>query len=213
MKQRTCLGACALGLLLMLASPASAAERFSLSFEGGYQGLSSASKSAKAVFDGSTGGITFGGSVRLAVSRMLFVGAGLRTFSKEGERVYVADASGPVFKLGHPLKIKLRPFYGFAGLRFRADSALVPYVAAGAGVTSYSEDSTIGGLDESSSESKFSWHAMAGADYALGSAFALGFEARWSSTPNIIGLGGVSKVYGETDLGGFTVVGRLSFRR
>ena len=213
MKQRTCLGVCALGLLLMLAGPASAAERFSFTAEGGYQGLSSASKSAKAVFDGSTGGVTFGGSMRLAVSRKLFVGAGMRVFNKDGERVFVADASGPVFKLGHPLKVKLRPVYGLVGLRFRPDAALVPYVAAGAGVTSYTEDSTIGGLAESSSESKFSWHAMAGADYALGQSIALGFEARWSSTPDIIGLGGVSKVYGETDLGGFTVVGRLSFRR
>ncbi len=210
MRQRTCLGACALGLLL--AGPAGAAERWAVSFEGGYQGLSSASNSAKAVFDGSTGGVTYGGSLRFGVSRHLFVGAGLRTFSKDGERVYVADATSPVFKLGHPLKVKLRPFYGFVGYRFRPDASFVPYLAAGAGSTSYTEESTIGGLSESESQSKFSWHVMAGADYAMGS-IGLGVEARWSSMRDLIGLGGVSQVYGENDLGGFTVVGRLSFRR
>lgn len=212
MNQRTRLGCVVLGLLLLPALPARSAERFAVSFEGGFQSLSKASKSAKAVFDGSTGGITYGGSLRLGVSRNLFVGAGLRTFSKDGERVFVADASSPVFKLGHPLKVKLRPFYGFVGYRFRPDASLVPYLAGGVGTTSYTEESTIGGLSESESQSKFSWHVMAGADYARGS-FGLGVEARWSSMSNLIGLGGVSKVYGETDLGGFTVVGRLSFRR
>jgi hypothetical protein len=165
------------------------------------------------VFDGSTGGVTYGGSLRFGVSRNLFVGAGLRTFSKDGQRVFVAEPGGTVFPLGHPLKVKLRPFYGFVGYRFRPDATFVPYLAAGAGSTSYKEESTVGGLAESESHSKFTWHAMAGADYALGGSFALGVEARWSSMSDIVGLGGVSQVYGETDLGGFTVVGRISFRR
>lgn len=211
MNQGTRLGTAVLGLLL-LAGPARAAERFSVTVEGGFQSLSKASDSAKAVFDGSTGGVAFGGSLRLAVGRNLFVGTGLRTFSKDGERVFVADAGAPVFKLGHPMKVKLRPFYGFVGYRFRPDASLVPYLAAGGGSTSYKEESTIGGLTESESHSKFSWHVMAGADYALGH-FAVGVEARWSSMSKLIGLGGVSRVYGESDLGGFSVAGRLSFRR
>jgi hypothetical protein len=187
-------------------------ERLALSFEGGYQGLNGASDSAKAVFAGSTGGGVFGGALRLGVGRSLFVGAGARVFSKEGERVFVDGPGGTVFPLGHPLKVRLLPIYGFVGWRFRPESALVPYVSAGGGVTSYREESTIGGITESESVSKASWHAALGADYAVGS-FGLGVEARWSGIPNVVGLSGVSRIYGETDLGGFSVVGRVSFRR
>ena len=34
-------------------------------------------------------------------------------------------------------------------------------------------------------------------------------EASYSTVPSAVGLGGVTKVYGEDDLGGFTVVGKL----
>lgn len=187
-------------------------EKFALSLEGGYQGLNAASDSAKAVFAGSTGGGVFGGAVRVGVSRSLFVGAGLRVFNKDGERVFVDGPGGTVFPLGHPLSVRLLPVYGFVGWRFRPESALVPYLSAGGGVTSYREESTVGGVTESASASKASWHVALGADYAIGS-LGLGVEARWSGIPSVIGLGGVSKVYGETGLGGFSVVGRLSFRR
>lgn len=187
-------------------------EKFALSFEGGYQRLNSASDSAKAVFAGSTGGGVLGGALRLGVSRSLFVGAGARVFRKDGERVFVDGPGGTVFPLGHPLRIRLLPVYGFVGWRFRPASPLVPYVSAGGGVTSYREESTVGGLTESASVSKASWHVALGADYAARS-LGLGVEARWSVIPNVVGLGGVSQVYGETGLGGLSVVGRLSFRR
>lgn len=191
---------------------AGAPERFAVSFEGGYQGFSSAGDSAKAVFDGSTGTSTLGGSVRFGLTRSLFAGAGVRVMKKEGERVFVEGPGSTVFRLGHPLEVRLVPVYGFVGWRFMPESSLVPYLSAGGGFTSYSEESTVGGLTESESFSKATWHVAAGADYAIG-AFGIGFEARFTSVPNVIGLGGVSKIYGETDLGGFSVVGRVSFRR
>lgn len=193
------------------AAGAGTPEKFAVSLEGGYQGFTSAPDSAKAVFAGSTGGGVFGGALRLGLSRSFFVGAGVRTFDKEGQRVFVDGAGGTVFPLGHPLKVRLVPVYGFVGFRFRPEKALVPYVSAGGGVTSYREESTVAGVTDSASVSKASWHVALGADYAFGS-LGFGIEARFTTIPDVIGLGGVSKVYGETDLGGFTVVGRLSFR-
>ena len=187
-------------------------ETYALSFEGGYQGLNAAPESAKAVFAGSTGGGVFGGAIRVGVSRSFFVGAGARVLDKNGERVFVDGPAGTVFPLGHPLKVRLLPVYGFVGWRFMPASNLVPYLSAGGGVTSYREESTVGNTTESESASKASWHVALGADYAVGR-LGLGVEARLSRIPNVIGLGGVSKIYGETDLGGFSVVGRVSFRR
>jgi hypothetical protein len=36
-------------------------------------------------------------------------------------------------------------------------------------------------------------------------------EGGYAFVPNSLGIGGVSKVYGEKDLGGFSVVGKLIF--
>ncbi len=194
-----------------LAAPAAGArtpERFAVSVEGGYLGLSAAD-SAKALFD-SSGGFVFGGELRVRLKRSWFAGAGVRTFNREGERVFV-DA-GTVFKLGHPLKLRLRPIYGFVGFRYRPEAAIVPYIAVGGGVTSYREESVIGGQTDVATASKGTWHVALGADYALG-AVSVGAEARYTSVPDAIGLAGVSRAFGEKDLGGFTVVGRLSFGR
>jgi opacity protein-like surface antigen len=98
------------------------------------------------------------------------------------------------------------------GYRLRPRAVLVPYLAAGAGSTSYRETSVVGGVTDEQSQNKFSWHAALGADYGRG-ALGLGVEARYTSVPDALGLSGVSKVYGEKDLGGFAILARLSFRR
>jgi opacity protein-like surface antigen len=200
--------------LLVATSSAGAqtAERFSVGVDVGYMDFTSAPKSAAAVFDGARGGLTYGGDVRFALTHSWFVDAGARGFSKDGERVFVADASSQVFPLGHPLRVRLTPIYGLVGWRFRPNERLVPYAALGGGVTSYHEESTVAGVTTSESTSKASLHLVGGADYALGH-LGLGVEVRWTSIPDVVGLGGVSKVYGETDLGGIVVVARISYRR
>jgi hypothetical protein len=192
---------------------AGAAEKWAVSFEGGYQGLNNATDSAKAVFDGSTSGRALGGSARLSLTRSFFVGAGLHVFNKsDGQRVFVDGPGGTVFRLGHPLEIRLRPIYGFVGYRLRPDAVLVPYLAAGAGSASYRETSTVAGVTTAETISKFTWHGAAGLEYARGR-LGIGAEVRYTGIPDVIGLGGVSRVYNENDLGGISVIGRLSFRR
>jgi opacity protein-like surface antigen len=96
------------------------------------------------------------------------------------------------------------------GWRFMPQSRWSPYIAVGAGSTSYREESDVAGLVETTSKSKFGFHAALGLDYYFG-AVALGVEAMYSTVPNTIGEDGVSKVYGESDVGGATIVGKLSF--
>jgi len=75
-------------------------------------------------------------------------------------------------------------------------------------VTSYREESTVGGITETLTQSKFSGQVALGADYGRGPV-RFGLEANYSTVPNTIGLGGVSKVYGESDVGGFAIVARV----
>lgn len=187
---------------------AASASDFSLALDGGYFLMSNARKSAKAVFGGSGGGPTGGASVTFGVGRSFFVGAGARFFQKTGERVFVENAGAPVFRLGHPLKVRTIPVYGLLGFRFSQDKTLVPYVTGGAGITSYREESTVGGITTTTTQSKFSGMVAVGADYGRGS-IRFGAEVNYSLVPSTIGLGGVSAVYGEKDVGGVAFVGRI----
>jgi hypothetical protein len=210
---RVALPAAAMGALLALgAASAAYAGDVTVAVDGGYFFMTNARKSAKAVFGGSGGGFTGGAEVTVGVGRSFFVGAGGRFFQKTGERVFVADANAPVFRLGHPLKIRTIPLYGLLGFRFSPDATLVPYVSAGAGITLYKEESTVGGLTESNSQSKFSGLVAVGADYGRGSV-RFGLEANYSIVPSTIGLGGVSAVYGEKDVGGLAVLARVVLGR
>ena len=78
-------------------------------------------------------------------------------------------------------------------------------------MTLYHEESTVGEITESSSQSKFSGFVALGADYGRG-AVRFGLEANYSFVPSTIGLGGVSAVYGEKDVGGFAILGCLQFK-
>ena len=192
------------------AAPARAAS-FELVLDGGYHEMSNARRSAEAVFDGSAGGATGGLSLRMDLGRAFFAELGGRYFQRTGERVFVASPGSPVFRLGHPLEVRILPVHARIGYRFTPASRLQPWVAVGGGITSYKEESTVAGVSTSFDATKPSLALALGLDYRLGS-FLVGAEAGYSFVPNTIGDVGVSKVYGEDDVGGLTVVGRLGFR-
>jgi len=191
--------------LLALAAPAVAGE-FAIEAQAGYFEMA-ASKSASALFDSSGGG-TFGGALRYTFWRGAFVSAGARTFSKEGERVFVANASSTVQKLGFPLSIRLTPAFATVGYRFRNGKVIVPYAAVGGSITSYKEESEVAGEAFDTDLTKTGFLGAAGLEIGRGH-FRFGAEAGYSSVPSALGLGGVSKVYDEDDLGGTYALGKL----
>ena len=192
-------------LLALLALPSSAGE---LALEGhaGYFEMA-AENSASALF-GSGGGPTFGGAVRYTFWRGAFASAGARTFSKEGERVFVSAPNSPEQKLGFPLSIRLTPIVLQAGYRFRHGHMLVPYVAAGVAITSYTERSEVAGETFDTDSTSTGFIGSAGLEVGRGT-FRFGAEVGFSSVPDAVGLGGVSKVYGEDDIGGLHAIGKL----
>jgi Outer membrane protein beta-barrel domain len=196
-----------LALSLSAARPA-AAQGFFVAAQGGYFGMA-ASRTGQAVF-GSSGGGTFGGELGYVFSKPFFVAVGARYFKKDGERVFVADATAPVFKLGHPLSMRLVPAYLNLGYRFEGRRIFTPYVGAGAGIVSYKEESTVAGITESDSRSHAAFDVLAGVELGR-SALRFGVEASYTSASGVIGMAGVSQVYAEKNAGGFAVTGRIVF--
>lgn len=203
--RRFLLAAC---LPLGLAAPHARAQGLALDVQGGYFSTS-ASDSASAVL-GSSGFATFGGGLGYTFGRGFFVHAGARVASKDGERVFVAEPGAEVFPLGHPLSFRLVPVELTLGYRFGQRGPFTPYLGIGGGFTSIKEESTVAGITETESQTKGSAHVRAGLEFGR-KALRLAVEAQWSTVPNAIGVGGVSQVYGETNLGGFTVLGKLIF--
>jgi hypothetical protein len=167
-----------------------------------------AKDSAQALF-GSSGGPTFGGAVRYTVWRGAFVSAGLRSFSKDGERVFLPSPGGSVQKLGFPVSLELQPVLLMAGYRLRDGQPIVPYAAIGAAITSYTETSRVAGESFDTDGSKTGFVGAAGVEVGRG-LFRVGAEVGYSTVSGVVGLGGVSQVYGEDDIGGFHVVGKVA---
>lgn len=196
-------------LLLAAGAPSARAGHFGIEAEGGYFDLTGARQSADAIF-GSSGGGTFGGAVRYVHRKGFYVAGGARTWSKDGERVFLPSAAGPVTKLGFPLSMRLLPITGTVGYRFREGHALVPYVGVGGGVVRFHEESDVTGDVRTESLSVGTFLGEAGLEYGKGM-FRFAAEGNYSTAKDAVGFGGVTKVYGENDLGGWTVLGKLIF--
>jgi hypothetical protein len=205
-------------LLVLGLAPAAAAQQESgglmLSASGGYFGINS-SDTARAVFD-KPGGSTYGGELGYVLGEHLYFTLGARSFNRTGQRVFVAEPGGEVFKLGFPLELRMVPAQATVGWRLGRKRLfgipLTPYLGIGGGVTSYREESTVAGEVRKYSVSKPSGHGLLGLELGSGH-WRFGVEASYSSVPNAIGDSpdGVSKIYGEDDVGGFTVLGKLVF--
>jgi len=193
-------------LALALSAGTASAGEFAAELMGGYFSMS-ASKSADALFD-SSGGFTWGGAGRYSFKKGFFVSAGVRTFSKEGERVFVAGSTTPVSRLGFPLSLRITPVFLTAGYRLRDGKMVVPYAGIGGSLTSFREESSVAGVAYDESRTKAGFHVVGGAEVGRGR-FRFGAEVGWSTVPDAVGVGGVSAVYNENNLGGWSVVGKL----
>ena len=187
--------------------PAAAGE-LAIEAQAGYFDMA-ATNSAKAVF-GSSGGVHLRRRRPLHLLARRFVSAGARTFSKDGERVFVAAPSGPVQKLGFPLSVAPHPdLRSRVGYRFRNGQDDRPlrrrrrrdHVLQREERRRRREPSTTTARRRASS-------ARPGSRSAAAPSLRRPRPAT-RRCPSAVGLGGVSKVYGEDDLGGSYVIGKL----
>ena len=204
--------ACVAVLAAVLPAPAAGAGEVSLTLDGGWYALVNASNSAKAVFDGDSGGPTIGFAGQFGLGESFFIRAGARYFQRDGERVFVSAPDSPVFRLGHPLTVRIIPAYGLIGYRFLQGASLRPYIAVGGGATSYDEESDVAGEIFESNATKAAGHAVAGLvlrprhDPVRRRNHVLRGAQRHR-------LRRCRKIYGEDDIGGLSAVLRISFVR
>jgi len=191
--------------LLVPATPAAAAE-WAVEGQAGYLSLS-AENSANAVL-GTSGGATIGGGARFSLDNGIYVGVAWRAFSKDGERVFVGAPGQAVERLGHPLSLRVNPAQLSAGFRFRQGRLIVPYAGLGLTLASFKEESEVAGEQYSESRTKAGFHLLGGVEVGRG-IVRFAAEVTWATVPDAVGFGGVSKVYGEDDLGGVTYLGKV----
>ena len=201
----------ALAALALVAPGTSWAGSFKLSLDAGLRTMSNSSDTEKAIFDTPLGlGLGLGASYdRNARWRFGLDG---RWISRDGERAFAADRNSPAFRLGHPLNLTMIEGVATVSRRFERLWKFTPYVSAGVGAASWKERSDIAGLVEKASGKAPLFEGRLGFERASGR-FRYGLEGGITFIPNAVGVGGISQIYEESDLGGVFVVARLGFSR
>lgn len=197
--------------LSLLAVPSAQAGSFAFLIDGGLRTMTNSPDTEKAIFGSKQG---WGGGVGLTYDRgpRWRFGVDARRIARDGERAFAADRTSEAFRLGHPLTFTL--FEGIASVsyRFAEVGPVSPYLTLGGGVASWKESSDIAGLVEKSSGTTGLVEARLGIERQAG-VLRIALEGGITMIPNAVGVGGVSRVYEERDLGGLFVVARVGFSR
>ena len=164
-----------------------------------------ASRTFNAVM-GTEWGTFFGGGGQARWKNLLFEVTASQ-FKKTGERVFVSG--GELFPLGIPTTITLRPIEFTAAYRLPAVWRFRPYAGGGFGTQRYKETSAFATAEENVERSDRSYHVVGGGEFRIWRWIGAGAEVRYRAVRDAIGDGGVSKEYGETDLGGTSVLVRV----
>jgi len=153
---------------------------------------------------GATVGLPWGG---------LFMDVGAWQYAAEGERVLVLD--GQVYPLGIPVDVKVVPLEISAGwkFRFRRLPKLIPYAAPGYTSMGYKETSSFAGRGEDVDERFGGYHLRGGAEFKLTRWLGVAGEVAWTTIPDALGEGGVSKAFNEDNLGGTSLRARITVGR
>ena len=184
---------------------------FAVMFDAGLRTMSNSNDTEKAIF-GAKRGIGAGLGVSFDKGDRWRFSIEGRRIKRDGERAFAADRTSPAFRLGHPLAFTMTPVLASAAFRFSRLLGVSPYLSVGGGMMSWKEQSDIAGLIEKSSGTSGLFEAKFGIERDQGPV-RLGLEGGITFVPGAVGVGGISQVYEEKDLGGVFVVGRIGFSR
>lgn len=135
------------------------------------------------------------------------------TMSAEGERVIAANDE--VIPLGIALTVRMNVIEAGGGWRFSLGRAgrFVPYLGGALLGLEYIESSALDQAGDSSDRWFPGIVGFGGADVRIAGWWFAGGEAQFRSVPNAIGEAGVSRVFNENDLGGFTLRATIGIRK
>jgi hypothetical protein len=162
----------------------------------------SAVDSFRAVFGDETGTV-YGGGGGIVFRDRWFFHVGAEKLRKTGERVFVFD--GQVFPLGLDTTLTVTPVLATAGYRFGPWSIVRLYAGGGVGSYAYRETSKLAGAGEDVNDRFVGYHVVGGAEFRIWRWFSNAFEVQYARVPDALGDNGVSREFGESDLGGTTV--------
>ena len=201
--------AIAAGILLLIpvGTRLAAAQARSVSI-GGYGlfgGMNfAAAESLKAVSGTSRGTLVGGGATVGLPWGGLFVDVGAWRVSLDGQRVFVSN--GTVYPFGIPVTITVTPLEFTGGWQFKTKSKrFTPYVGIGVSSYAYTETSSLAAAGEDVSDRFSGYHLIGGVRMRVRKWLTAGGEVAWTTIPHALAAGGVSKEFGEDNLGGTSI--------
>ena len=147
----------------------------------------------------------FGGGVEVAdIWKHVFVRVAVTRARETGTRGFVSGSE--FFPLNIPLTMTMTPLEAGGGWRFVSNkgSRFTPYAGVSFLSVGYTETSTGADAAENSSESFKGQSVFGGVEIGVLKGLTVTAEAQYRRVPNALGGGGVSKDFGDTDLGGVT---------
>ena len=150
---------------------------------------------------GSPFGPIVGGGAQVVFPNAAFVQVSVERFRETGTRAFVSGTN--IFTLDEPVTVTVQPVLATVGYRSGAYRRFAPYLGAGLGWHELTEESPTGAV-ERSGKWKIGYHVIGGSELVLSRVFAIAGEVQWATVPKAMGDTGVSSVFGEDDLGGFT---------
>lgn len=148
----------------------------------------------------------FGGGVDVVdIWKHLFARVAVTRARKSGSRVFVATG-GEVSPLGIPLTVTMTPIEVGGGWRFVSSkqTRLTPYVGVAFLSMGYTETSKFAEAGENTSERFTGQDVFGGVEVRIVKWLVAAGEVQYRRVPDALGAGGVSKDFGESDLGGVT---------
>ena len=151
---------------------------------------------------GTTLGSIYGGGGQVVFKNGGFAQVSVDQFKETGSRALVTG--NQLFTLDTPARITMRPILITGGYRSETAHRFAPYVGAGVGWHSLTEESPSAIGVERITRHELGYHVVGGTEYPLTRWFGVAGEVQWTTVPKLLGETGVSAVFAEDDLGGTT---------
>jgi opacity protein-like surface antigen len=142
----------------------------------------------------------WGGGVQVALRSGLYVEIGASRFTKTGQRAFVFN--GQAFRLGIPLTATITPFEVTGGYRVRLSPRVIPYAGVGLARYAYVETSDFSDPAENVDTTHSGYLVVGGAEFRLHRWVGVGVDAQYTHVTGLLGSGGISREFGEDNLGG-----------
>jgi hypothetical protein len=160
---------------------------------------------------GQSYGPSFGAGAQVRFRSGLYVQVSIERFRETGERVFVFEEE--VFPLGIPNTITIQPVIAAVGYRPPSAASIRPYLGVGIGSYHLQEVSPFDAPGEEVDQWHRGFHAHGGVEFLAGRWFAPAVEARFTTVPDALGSSGAAAAFGESNLGGWQVFGKILLGR